>query len=138
LRAHRSRAFLARHVHAQIDATLPRAFAQEQVCTKVVDWRARGNSRNSLFAIGVLESRTRNFLIRIRIGNFHTVCTYEKSDTLIHWYGISLIQVQQAYSASRQCSLTRAHTTNKQLNPARVWRRASFERHSCARSEGVG
>ena len=81
---------------------------------------------------------TRNFLIRIKLVAFQTVCTYEKSDTLIHWYGISLIQVQQAYSASRQCSLTRAHTTNKQLNPARVWRRASFERHSCARSEGVG
>jgi len=38
----------------------------------------------------------RNFLIRIKIGSFNTVCTYEKSDTLIHWYGISLIQVQQA------------------------------------------
>jgi len=34
-----------------------------------------------------------NFLIRIEIGDFQTVCSYEKSDTLI---GISLIQVQQA------------------------------------------
>ena len=49
----------------------------------------------------------RNFLIRIKIGGFHTVCTYEKSDTLIHRYGISLIQVQQAYDRSSRRLLLR-------------------------------
>ena len=30
--------------------------------------------------------------------NFHTVFTYEKSDTLIHWYGTESASVQQAYT----------------------------------------
>ena len=39
-----------------------------------------------------------NFLIRIKNDCFHTVCPYEKPNTLIRQYGISSYQVQQAYS----------------------------------------
>jgi len=33
----------------------------------------------------VLESHIGNFLIRIEIGDFYTVCPYERPDTLIRW-----------------------------------------------------
>jgi len=38
----------------------------------------------------------RNFLIRIRIGGFHTVCPYKLAGTLVRWYGTRPYQVQQA------------------------------------------
>ena len=40
-----------------------------------------------------------NFLIRIKNDCFHTVCPYEKPNTLIRQYGISSYPVQQAYSS---------------------------------------